>query len=639
MTALAGCWAFGNGPDPRAAAERMLKAQAVHAPSAPAVAGAEDVALGRRLFSLLPQDRHDRGPMFGGGGRWLLVADVRLDDRAALADALSIAPGAAARLADSALVMRALERWEEGAVERLTGDFAFAAWDRDRARLLLARDYLGMRPLHFHQGSRFFAFASMPKGLHALPDVPRAPDQDALVRFLAGMPQERSGTYFQHVERVPPGHYCLVSRAGVETRRWWNPSPETLRLKRPEDYHEAVRERLDRAVATRLRGAGPGVATHLSGGLDSSAVTATAARLLPEGRVFAYTSVPREGFEGDSRFGRFADEGPHAAAVAALYPNIEHIAIRTEGRSPFETLDQKAFLYEVPILNLCNSVWGDAILDSARAKGLSVLLTGQMGNLSFSYNGFERLPALLRKGRLIRLARETLALRRNGIRVESAAAHALGPFLPERLWLAIQRRRGRGLDLATYSLAAAAAVARLGQAAKEAGQDFSSRPGSDAFAARVRSLGSIDFGPLNKGMLGGWGIDARDPTADRALVELCLAIPMEQYLRGGHIRALARGAFRDRLPAVVLDETRKGLQAADWYEGLGAGRGAAAAEAERIAALAPADGILDTARLRRMVEEWPEEGWTRHDVEFGYRLALLRGVSGGHFLRKALGSN
>jgi asparagine synthase (glutamine-hydrolysing) len=638
VTALAGFWGFGADTQPKRAAERMLDAQAIYAPARPVVVEDGAVAIGRRLFNLLPEDRFDHGPVVGAAGRWTLAADVRLDNRDALAEALSIGAPEAARLADSALLMRALERWEEAAVERLVGDFAFAAWDRKRARLLLGRDYLGMRPLHYHRGARFFAFASMPKGLHALPDVPRAPDRAALTRFLALLPEAGESTFFEGIDRVPPGHLCIVTRSGVERRRWWNPARDTLRLKRAEEYHEAVREQLDRAVASRLRGADGKVATHLSGGLDSSAVTATAARLLaPQGGVLAFTAVPSEAFDEPVRYGRFADEGAHAAAVAALYPNVEHVFIRTAGRSPIATLDQRNYLYERPVLNLCNSVWVDAILDAAKARGVSVLLTGQMGNHSFSYNGFERLPALLRRGRLLKLLGETLALRRNGIRLESAAAHTVGPFLPTPLWRAIHRWLGRSLDLQGHSLVDSCAAERL--EAEAVGHDSSYRPTSDPFAARLRRLGRVDLGPYNKGMLGGWGVDVRDPSADRRLVELCLAIPTEQHLRAGQTRALARGAFRDRLPPLVVEETRKGLQAPDWYQGVCAARAGVTEEAERIASLPAAQGILDTARLRRLVADWPEAGWTTGKIERAYRLGLLRGISGGHFLRSALGSN
>ncbi|MBV9929947.1 MAG: asparagine synthetase B [Alphaproteobacteria bacterium] len=639
MTALAGFWAFGAATDPGAATERMLKAQAVYAPAAAAVARLDDLALGRRLRPLLDEDRYDRAPVAAGGGRWTVIADARLDDRDATAEALGIGPAEASRLADSAFVARAVERWEEEAPRHLAGDYAFAAFDRARGRLLLVRDHVGQRPLHFHRGHGFFAFASMPKGLHALPEVPREPDREAFVRDLALLPEEGSGTWFRGIERVPPGHICLIALGRIEMRRWWTPPREPLRLRRTEDYHEAVRVLLDRAVASRLRGAGGAVAAQLSGGLDSSAVTATAARLLAgQGKVHAFTAAPREGFVAPAARGRFADESGHAAAVAALYPNVEHVVVRTGSRSPFDRLDRNAFLYEKPVSNLCNAVWGDAILDAVKARGLNVLLTGQLGNMSFSFSGFERLAELLRRGRLVRLAREALALRRRGgVRLESAAAHAIGPYLPPRLWLAINRWRGRALDLQAYSAIDPAAAARL--ASEAPCHDFASRPWKDAFASRLWVLGRSDVGPYQKGILGGWGIDLRDPTADRALIELCLTIPLDQYLRGGRSRALARAAFADRLPAIVVDETRKGLQAADWYEGLDAAREDAAEQVARIAALAEAEGVFDTARMRRLVEAWPEEGWSDEATVSAYRAALLRGIASGHFLRRALGTN
>jgi asparagine synthase (glutamine-hydrolysing) len=77
----------------------------------------------------------------------------------------------------------------------------------------------------------------------------------------------------------------------------------------------------------------------------------------------------------------------------------------------------------------------------------------------------------------------------------------------------------------------------------------------------------VDLGNYNKGMLAGWGLDWRDPTADRRLVEYCLSVPMEQYLGAGERRWLGRRALSDRLPAAVLDAKDRGYQAVDWHEG------------------------------------------------------------------------
>jgi asparagine synthase (glutamine-hydrolysing) len=641
VTALAGFRAAGTAAGPLAACERMLKAQQIYAPDdAPVCRAADGIAVGRRLFRLLPEDVFDRGPVAGHGGRSLLVADARIDNRADLCAALGIGAEEARRLPDSAIIMRVLERWGEEGVDRLHGDFAFAWWDGAAGRLVLARDFLGQRPLHYHRGAGFFAFASMPKGLHALPEVPTAPDEEVMARFLALMPEDGTGSFFRGIERVPAAHLCIVTGEGLSLSRYWNPAPRPLRLRRDEDHAEAVREALDRAVAARLRGTGGRVATHLSGGLDSSAVTATAARLLaPEGRVTAFTAVPREGYDGRIARGRFADEGPHAATVAALYPNVDHVLIRTGTRSPFAALDRNFFLFDRPMLNLCNAVWADAIADGARERRLSVMLTGQMGNMSFSYTGLELLPELLAAGKWLRLARLAVQLRRHGTRLESVAAHAIGPFLPARWWTAINRLRGRYLKMGDYCAIDPARAGRLRAEARAAGLDLSYRPRRDPVGTRLWVMGRTDLGGYNKGHLGGWGIDMRDPTADRALIELCLSIPAEAYLAGGRARALARDAFADRLPPLVLDETRKGYQAADWHEGLTAARGELRNELDRIAALPEAEALIDTDRLRLMTETWPERDWNLSETQYGYRLALLRGVSCGHFLRRASGSN
>jgi asparagine synthase (glutamine-hydrolysing) len=211
--------------------------------------------------------------------------------------------------------------------------------------------------------------------------------------------------------------------------------------------------------------------------------------------------------------------------------------------------------------------------------------------------------------------------------------------MPAPLWRAIARLRGRHRNVADYSAINAAAVAGVGERARARGLDLSYRPRRDPVETRLWVLGRVDMGNYNKGTLGGWGIDSRDPTADRRLIEFCLAVPADQFLRDGVPRALARTAFADRLPAALLAERRKGYQAADWHEGLSAARGELAEELERIAECPEARSTLDTDRLKRLTAEWPTSGWDSVAAMQLYRQALLRGVSVGHFLRKASGSN
>ncbi|HEX8215876.1 MAG TPA: asparagine synthase-related protein [Allosphingosinicella sp.] len=641
MTALAGFWSFGGSAEPVRSCARMLHAQAVFAPDAPASWSGGRLAMGRRLWKLLPEDRFDRGPVVSRAGT--LVADLRLDNRSELGEALGLAPAQAGGLSDAALLMKALERWGEEAVARLHGDFAFAWWDARKERLVLARDMMGQRPLHYHRGNGFFAFASMPKGLHALPDVPYAFDRRTIADFLVLMPESGNESFFEGIEKVRPGDVAVVCPSRTEARSYWDPRPAQLRLKHAGDYAEGLREQVDRAVSARLRGADGRVGAHLSAGLDSSTVAATAARLLADegGRVTAFTAAPRDGYKVPPSDRVIGDEWPLAAEVAALHPNIEHVRISTPRASPLADTGRYFQYFERPLLNLCNGVWTKAVLDEAGKRGLAVLLTGVLGNATFSYDGMHEVHSLLRRGRLLRLAIETARLKRGGTRIGTIGAKALGPILPKGLWRAIARLRGAERGLRETSLLHPARAAALGieERAAERRLDLDYRPRGDADETRLWMLRRVDQGNYKKGTLGGWGVDVRDPATDRRLIEFCLSVPPGVFLAGGRPRSLARLAFADRLPAALLEERRKGLQAVDWHEGLEAARGEIGEEVDAIAECAPAAEAVDAAAMKKLVEDWPEGRWHDRSVTSRYRLALLRGLSAGRFIRQAVGAN
>lgn len=644
MTALAGAWSFGGQLHPDESCRRMLASQAIYGPHGERQWSDGALAMGRRLHRTLPEDIHDRQPLQDASGRFALVADVRLDNRDDLATALDLAPASANGMCDAAILLAALVRWGQGALDRLAGDFAFAYWDATESTLLLARDPLGMRPLHFHRGEGFLAFASMPKGLHALPEIPYAPDEQAMAEFVTLMPQAGSRSFFKGVERVEAGHVVTATPHGLSTRRYWQPQRPDPASPRRTDYVEGLRYHFDQAVRSCLRGANGAVASHLSAGFDSAAVASTAARLMAPagGKVVAFTSVPREGYDGPAPEGRLGDEGPLAAATASAYANIEHVLIRTGHRSPVENLDRNFFLYDRPSLNLCNGVWAGAINGAARERKLSVLLTGQMGNMTISYAGSELLAELARRGQFLRLwevGEELIA--RGTMRWRGVVVTAFAPFLPPAFWQWLSGLKGQRSEITEYTAIRNDQIEALDlkRLAAERELDFTYRPRKNGFDTRLWVLRRVDLGNYNKGILAGWGIDQRDPTADRRLIEYCLSVPMDEYLNKGELRSLGRRALSDRVPDAVLSARHKGYQAVDWHEGLIAARTDIAAEIERLAPCEPAARMLDVDRMQGLLAKLPESGWERPEVTKAYRLALLRGISAGHFLRKAVGSN
>jgi asparagine synthase (glutamine-hydrolysing) len=623
----------------------MLTAQRPYGPDAADQWDDGFVAVGRALFRLLPEDIYDRQPLVGSGGKCVLVADIRLDNRDELTSALNIAAAQARNMCDAAILLAAFERWGEALLERIVGDFAFVIWDMERRRFLLARDPVGQRPLHYHRAPGLFAFASMPKGLHALAQVERAPDEERVSEFLLSLPETGSRTNFKTVERVEPGHIVILEAKGLSTRRYWEPPRPAGSPRRAGDYAEAVRWHMDQAVRARLRGAAGAVGTHLSAGLDSSIVSATAAREMDArgGRVVAFTSVPDESFAlrpGDTRI---ADEGPHAAATAARYSNIDHVPIRGDMTSALDMLDRYFFLFEQPVRDLPNGVWVCAINDAARQRKLSVFLPAYMGNLTFSYNGFELLPQDFGSGRWVRWSREIAGVVRNRqMTLMGALGASIGPYISPALWGWLKKTiRGR----ATGALSQAGINPRqfsqldMTARARERDMTFEYRPRKDGFATRLWALRRTDMGNINKGTLAGWGIDQRDPTTDRRLVEFCLATPTEQFLSGGVSRALARRAFSDRVPAAVLSESRRGMQGADWYAGTRTLQAQILAEIERLDDCRAAASVLDLARLRTLNETWPQGDGNSGAVTLSHRIVLIRALAVGHFLRKASGSN
>ncbi len=642
MSALAGLWRFGGKTELAADCARMLAAQEIYGPHDSRQWADESVAMGRRLFRALPEDAHDRQPLLSRDRRLALVADIRLDNRDELIPMLGLA-GDVRQLCDAAILLASLERWGEAAVDRLVGEFAFALWDTRAQSLTLARDFLGSRPLHYHRAPGFFAFATMPKGLHALPEIPRAPDEQTIMELLVNLPPRGARSVYCEISRVEPGNIVSVTRAGLATRTFWQPKRADAQKPKLKDYVEGLRHHLDQATQSCLRGAQGIVATQLSGGLDSAAVTATAARLLAllGGKVIAFTAVPREGYEGAPRANRIADEGPLAAATAAMHRNVEHVLIRAGPVSPLQTLDRRHFLFDGPNASPSNAVWGDAINAAVRQREISILLTGQLGNLTVSYGGQHLLPELLRSRRLVALWRAASALVANKrMSWRGAIVQSIGPFMPNSRW----QRRFAGHGYEEMLMLSALRPERLTELDlpgrwRESGFDLTNRRQTDGFAARLRVLRRLDRSTYAKGVLAGWGIDLRDPTADKRLVEYCLAIPTEQYLRDGVPRSLARRALADRLPQAVLAEQRRGYQAADWHEGLRAARDDIAAELLRLSACAPAARMLDIERMQRLIDDWPASGWERDEVIRNYRWMLLRCISAGHFLRKASGSN
>lgn len=572
-------------------------------------------------------------PAAGGSG--LCLAAARLDDPAALAEALDLGPEARA-WRDADLVAAAWRRWGEACVDRLSGDWAFAAWDPAARRLLMARDHHGNTGLAWHQDGRRLAFATTPAALLALPDTPRRPDLLRVAQMLVAWPGDGVRAYHEGIRFLPPGHLLVADERGATVRRHWFPERAgPLALRRDEEYVEAFLELYLRAVDARLREAGPTVAATLSGGLDSGSVVALAGpALAAEGRrLEALTAVPRLEAPGRWPDGIAPNEWPLAAATARRAGAAAHLPVKAPRGGLLDSVRRQVEIHGAPGFGVANYHWLLPLLDLARARGASVLLTGQQGNATVSFMGdptwFWTSLAQGAWGEAARALAQAepgpwLAFKRQVLR-----APLKGPLLAWR------RRRALAAEVWLGESALAPDLARalrLGPRMAEAGHDPTFATWRGSLALVLLQPGRNEGGAVWQALGAQAGLDVRDPTADRRLVEFCLRVPPSQWRRRGQDRWLLRRAFRDLLPPEVLGKAPRGLQASDLAERVLEEREAFREVLADLEGCPAARDCLDLPRLVRVLEGLdPARG---RDAYAEAGCILLRGISVGMFLQR-----
>ena len=193
-------------------------------------------------------------------------------------------------LSNSQLILRSYLKWGYECVEHLFGDFVFAIWDPQKHILYCARDHFGCRPLYYVDRSGYFAVTSDPNFLKTLPGFKLEINEEYILDSICTIVPEKNKSAFIDVQRLVPAHYCIFSiDKPLEIRRYWelgvNPKYSNLNI---EEAIKGIKERFLNAVKQRTFSE-PLVGVELSGGLDSSSVTACARLINPEIRIEAFS--------------------------------------------------------------------------------------------------------------------------------------------------------------------------------------------------------------------------------------------------------------------------------------------------------------------------------------------------------------
>jgi asparagine synthase (glutamine-hydrolysing) len=565
MSAIFGFCHFDGKPVNRTVLEQMGRILAHRGADGVGLWSEKNVCLGHRMLWTTPESLSEHLPLRNEESNTIITADARLDNREELIASLPLRNGKAADSTDAELILAAYNRWGEGCLQRLLGDFSFVIWDPRRQTFFCARDPLGVKHLYYHHSAgRVFAFASELKAILCLAEVPKRLNEQTIADHLLPFYEDRVSTPYQDIVRLPAAHFLVVNQSGLRLEQYWMPDlSRELHLRSQEDYAEAFREVFQKAVRCRLRSAFP-VAAMLSGGLDSSSIACVASdELARDGRgpLHTFSGI----FPSVAEVSPKIDERAYAEAVVAK-GGIEPHFVRVDDFSPLR--DLKKILWHLDNSLPATNMYLDwAIFKEAQKHGVRVLFSGNDGDSVVSF-GTDDFREYARRGQWFSLMREATSLARRSKKpyrmfkklVWRDGFRTLVPESAKHYWRLLH---GRAMTADIPALPSYCTSSLINQ-------QFADRL---SLTDRVSELQDQSYPPqrttrehhwncISSGMDhfllesfektgGAFSLEMRYPFFDRRVVEFCLALPPGQRLRSGWTRWILRRSMEGILPPKV----------------------------------------------------------------------------------------
>jgi asparagine synthase (glutamine-hydrolysing) len=511
------------------------------------------VALGAARLRVIDLETGDQ-PIGNEDGTIHAVLNGEIYNFPALRAALAAGGHLMATRSDTEVVVHGWEDSGERCVEAFNGMFALALWDRRREQLFLARDRMGEKPLYYAAVAGGLIFGSELRALLAHPRVSRELDLASVSRYLAYDFVPDPHSMIRGVSKLPPAHWLTASGGRVSVRPYWRlafaPEPRVD----ARQWSDEIRRRFDAAVRARLLSDVP-LGCFLSGGIDSTAVAATAARFRPGLRTFSVGYADRA-----------YDERPFAR-LAARRLGTCHEELVVSADDVAGILPRLGALLDEPIADV--SFVPLHLLSRAAKAAVTVALTGDGGDELFA--GYPTMAAEWWHERFARLPSRLRGL------LQGLAAHLPPAADPLREFLGALEypREARNQALlgglpparqgALFTPAARAALGGF-DAYDEIADVLDGCDTPDAVARLIYRycklyLAGQNLANADRASMAA-GLELRAPFLDHTFVEFTGRIPPALRLRGlARYKPLLKQAFADRLPPEILARGKQGFGA------------------------------------------------------------------------------
>ena len=563
-----------------------------------------------------------------------------LDNCAALAAELGMAANDPAEVYGAAV-----DRWGDAADNHAEGHYCAIIHDPEQGSVRLSRAALRAPPLHYFHTDSSIGAASIPRCLEVM-GLERRLNQRKLIDALYFNPTEEEG-FLEGSWRVGLGQVVHLAPGQCRTLRYYDPL--TLKLGWRRGDPRALIEEADRLLEEACRVAIAGSrqpAQTLSGGLDSTNVAVRLLRVLPpEQRLKTLTFTPSPGYDQAQVPYRNLDEQAVVEAFAAGHPRLDPQFTDNAGLQFDHKLDQ--MLLAMGTGQACTSVnfRYHGIFDLAARQGCDRVLTCDLGEQTFSALGDWGYGEFLRRGKWGRLAEALRADTWGGRSMgRKLLSRAIIPSLPYGLWKRWKAFRGEDTSPQNHDIAGVTEAALADHAvierARKAGVSFE----RDQYGYRHESLtdsmarGDIESSDWLQAMEQIYEVRLRDVPAYRPLLEFCLSLPSEMFLRDGQIRWLARELARGIMPEEQRLSRLVGTQYADWHALL-TPRVAEMREALRVAREDPDLSFLDFEQLEHTLDTWPAQSTLDDEVYFPCAYTLPRALTMIRYVQFMTGRN
>lgn len=459
---------------------------------------------------------------------------------------------------DVEVIVHLYERYGLNFVTRLTGMFGFAIWDVTRARLVLGRDRLGIKPLYYMKHEGRLIFASEIKALLTIPDVGRELDQAALESYLSLGYTGNTQSLFRQISKLPPASLLVCENGDVRVERYWQPPADVDFGRSAQQWIEEIRETIESAVVSEMVSDVP-LGAFLSGGIDSSAIVAFMARHSDQ-PVKTYSI----GFKGDAASAVY-NELPYARLIANRF--------RTDHREIIVRPDVARLLPSL-LWHMDEPVSDSALITTylvsefAR-QDVTVILSGVGGDELFGgYNRYlgdhyarryQRLPSWMRNAVIAPLV-SAMPSDRHG-RLSSIARYAR-MFVASNDLPFEERYRSYVEIFGSESLDRLLIGARKGQI-DNLDEAFKLATSGDPLnrLMRVDLMTQMpnDLLMLTDKMTMMASLECRVPLLNHELVELAARIPASLRIADGNLKSLMKEALEGVLPGEILNRKKRGF--------------------------------------------------------------------------------